>query len=455
MVGDIDRTGSTRRGASHNSIYGVLAVTLLPGHSKPKKLWMTYFIDCYSRMVMGWMVSVRQSSDAVLEALRDAILHDADNDRVYGGTPGVVMYDNGLTFLAEVVQDAASYLDFRTRPVAPYSPHQDGKVERCHQTISRPALSEIAAWHHGPRDKAGRLYDATPISENELITRVARAAHAYNFERPHGAIGGRTPWRAFAEDGAPLRLQPPERLRFALRHHKIQKVSAHGVCKHGRWYRHVELDTRVGDSVVVAWLRKDERSIDVYTLSRELLCTARPHELLDPEDVVAVKRRERERERNAAQDKRPRTTISHALEAYAPADQPDGLKVTTLPTTGTSHQAPGDTDCDEDALLDGLGLRGRVGAVWPGAEGRDAVIEHYLDLQDARVVQTPGSCWRWRIYAASWSAARSPCCGANRGTARRSPAAPYTSACPTSSAAGSSSRRAPTRGSSATRSCTP
>ncbi|MCA1701495.1 MAG: hypothetical protein LC790_22395, partial [Actinobacteria bacterium] len=26
---------------------------LLPGHSKPKKLWMTYFLDCYSRMVMG------------------------------------------------------------------------------------------------------------------------------------------------------------------------------------------------------------------------------------------------------------------------------------------------------------------------------------------------------------------------------------------------------------------
>ena len=111
---------------------------LLPGHMKPKKLWMTYFIDCFSRLIMGWMVSVRQSSDAVLEALRDSILCDPDDGRPHGGMPEVVMCDNGLTFLAEVVQDAASYLDFRTQPVAPYSPNQNGKVERCHQTISRP-----------------------------------------------------------------------------------------------------------------------------------------------------------------------------------------------------------------------------------------------------------------------------------------------------------------------------
>jgi hypothetical protein len=207
---------------------------------------MTYFIDCYSRMVMGWMVAVRQSSDAVLEALRDAILHDPDSEQVYGGTPGVVMYDNGLTFLAEVVQDAASYLDFRTRPVAPYSPHQNGKVERCHQTISQLALSEIADWDHGPRNKAGRLYDDTAISERELIARVGAAVQVYNFERPHSALGGRTPWQAFADDPASLRLYSPERLRFALRHRKIQKVSAHGVYKHGRWYRHVEIDARVG-----------------------------------------------------------------------------------------------------------------------------------------------------------------------------------------------------------------
>ena len=340
---------------------------LLPGHTKFKKLWMTYFIDCFSRMIMGWMVSVRQSSDAVLEALRDSILYDPSQDRPYGGTPDVVMYDNGLTFLAEVVQDAASYLDFRTQPVAPYSPHQNGKVERCHQTISRLALSEIAGWDNGPRNKAGRLYDYTPISERELISRVAKAVHIYNFERPHSAIAGRTPWEAFDGDTRALRLEPPQRLRFALRHRKIQKVAPSGVYKHRRWYSHPDLGTKIGDDVIVAWLRKDERFVDVYGLNGEFVCTADPHESREPEDVVEVRRRQRDRE--TLQDKRLRKSISQMLEAYSPANTPDGLEVTTLPAPD-SPRRPTAADNDEEALLNALGLTGRVGAAWSPQEGR-------------------------------------------------------------------------------------
>ena len=302
---------------------------LLPGHRKTKQLWMTYFIDCYSRMIMGWMVSVRQSSDAVLEALRDAIALDPEHPTPHGGKPLVVMYDNGLEFLAEVVQEAAAYLDFRTHAIAPYSPHQNGKVERCHQIISRLALSEIAAWDHGPRDEAGKLYDYTPISERELIARVGVAVDTYNFRRPHSAIGGRTPWQAFEADDSPLRLESPQRLRFALRHRKIQKVANKGVHKHGDWYRADAIDDRVGDSVIVAWLRKDHRSVDVYELNGEFLCTARPHASLAREEIVHIKRRERER--YTRHKKRLSTAISQALEAYAPTNDPDGMQVVSSP----------------------------------------------------------------------------------------------------------------------------
>jgi putative transposase len=114
---------------------------VLPGRStRPKYLEMTYFIDCYSRMVMGWMISARESSDAVLEALRDAILIDPDAGSPHGGKPVVLMYDNGKTFIADVVQQAAALLGFRTQSVPPYSPHRNGKVERCHQTICALAL---------------------------------------------------------------------------------------------------------------------------------------------------------------------------------------------------------------------------------------------------------------------------------------------------------------------------
>jgi len=91
------------------------------------------------------MVSARESSDAVLEALRDAILIDPEAGAPHGGKPLVLMYDNGKTFIADVVQQASALLGFRTQSVAPYSPHRNGKVERCHQTICALALSEMPA----------------------------------------------------------------------------------------------------------------------------------------------------------------------------------------------------------------------------------------------------------------------------------------------------------------------
>jgi putative transposase len=154
-------------------------------------------------MVMGWMVSVRESSDAVLEALRDAILIDADAGSPQGGLPTVLMYDNGKTFVAEVIQQAAALLGFRTRPVSPYSPHKNGKVERCHQTISALALAEMPAWKNGPRDQRGRLYSDQAVDEQTLIRQIAAAVRHYNFQRPHSAIGGQTPWECFSEGTKP------------------------------------------------------------------------------------------------------------------------------------------------------------------------------------------------------------------------------------------------------------
>ncbi len=133
---------------------------LPPGHRKTKQLWMTYFIDCYSRMIMGWMVSVRQSSDAVLEALRDAIALDPEHGNPHGGKPLVVMYDNGLEFLAEVVPDAAAYLDFRTHAIAP----EQRAAERL---SSRPGA-------HGAQEQPRACYAQGAITEVQLL--VVRAS---------------------------------------------------------------------------------------------------------------------------------------------------------------------------------------------------------------------------------------------------------------------------------------
>ena len=349
---------------------------------------MTYFIDCYSRMVMGWMVSVRQSSDAVLEALRDAILHRPRGGHVRTAARPGLMYDNGLTFLAEVVQEAAALLDFRTQPVAPYSPHRNGKVERCHQTICRSALSEMPAWNHGPRDLRAPVCD-TPISEKELIAEIdarraplqLRAA-AQRDRRPHAVAG-------FAErrDGAAPRRTAP-RLRFALRHRKIQKVSAHGRLQARPLVLGTSSSTPASATAsIVAWLRKDERSVDVYTLERRVP--------VQPPAARDARRARRSWPPSAASaSARPRRTSGcarrspQAQERYAPTNQPDGLNVITLSADRTASRAQATPTATRTRCS--TARDSPDGAVWPWRpEGRAVVIEHYLQLKDARVVNTP------------------------------------------------------------------
>jgi putative transposase len=334
----------------------------MTGFPRPKRLWMTYFIDCYSRMVMGWMISVRESSDAVLEALRDAILIDTDAGSPQGGLPTVLMYDNGKTFVAEVIQQAAALLGFRTRPVSPYSPHKNGKVERCHQTISALALAEMPAWKNGPRDQRGRLYSDQAVDEQMLISQIAAAVHRYNFERPHSAIGGQTPWECFSEDETALRVQHRSRLRFALRHRRLQTVQASGVYKHGGYYSAPELDSRVGDELIVAWLRYDERSVDVYEPDGRFLCEATPVDEMTAPQVLESKRLQRVRQ--AQQTKRMRAALSRSEERYAPTNRPNGLDIVTR---NTADQSPTATDRG-DGLLEQLGLTEGLNEPWRPSE---------------------------------------------------------------------------------------
>lgn len=328
---------------------------VMDGYPRPRRLWMTYYIDCYSRMVMGWMVSVRESSDAVLEALRDAILIDPEAGSPQGGTPVVLMYDNGLTFVADVIQQAAALLGFRTQPVAPYSPHLNGKVERCHQTISSLALSEMPAWKHGPRDERGRLYGERAIDEQTLIGEIARAVRHYNFERSHSALGGQTPWACFSDDETALRVQERSRLRFALRHRRLHTVQTSGVYKHRGYYWHDDLDSRVGDDVIVAWLRYDERTVDVYEPDGRFLCEAARVAEMTPAQVLDTKRAQRMRQ--AAQTRRMRESLSRAEERYAPTNRPDGLDMITRSARDpvAARRRPGEGDLVEQlGLSDGL-----------------------------------------------------------------------------------------------------
>jgi putative transposase len=66
---------------------------------RARKPWVTVFLDCYSRLIMGWAMSPQPSSATVLGALRQGLVVDPDRGP-FGGVPAVVVPDNGLEFAA-------------------------------------------------------------------------------------------------------------------------------------------------------------------------------------------------------------------------------------------------------------------------------------------------------------------------------------------------------------------
>lgn len=112
--------------------------------------------------------------------------------------------------------------------------------------------------------------------------------------------------------------------------------------------------------MIVAWLRKDERSVDVYSTDGEFICEAVPHDALTREQVTEAKARQRWRW--AVQNKRLRDAISRSEERYSPTNTPDGLDVVTI-TANTPDRDPDRADPDSE-LLDALGLSGGLYEPW-------------------------------------------------------------------------------------------
>ena len=86
-----------------------------------------------------------------------------------------IQTDRGGEFFAEQVQNwlARHYIKFR--PIPPRSPHLNGKVERSQLTD----LQEFWTRHDG--------------REPEIALRIEEWQFEYNWRRPHGSLGGKTP----------------------------------------------------------------------------------------------------------------------------------------------------------------------------------------------------------------------------------------------------------------------
>ncbi len=125
-------------------------------------------------------------------------------------------------------------------PLRRRSPWLNGKIERWHQTMTRELIRRLPHWTDGPKREDGTLdvpADVAPLPIEVFIALLLEWVAAYNFEREHTALGGRTPAQAWEEDRTPLRAASEHDLRrYLLERPGTRVIEARGVKFENRWY---------------------------------------------------------------------------------------------------------------------------------------------------------------------------------------------------------------------------
>jgi transposase InsO family protein len=214
------------------------------------------FIDDHSRYCIASVaVPVTRAVD-VATIFTAAIEHH--------GTPASVLTDNGCIYTAKhrggkvVMETLTEALGITYKHSSPYHPQTCGKIERFHQTEKKFLVKQDAA-------------DSLP----ELQAQLDRFVHYYNDQRPHRALGRRTPTEAFT---ARLKAHPAQTTpatHFRVRHDKVDK---HGslTIRYDSKLHHIGMGARHSGQPVVMLIA--DRDIRIITPDGELL----RHLTLDP-----------------------------------------------------------------------------------------------------------------------------------------------------------------------------
>jgi len=214
-------------------------------------------IDDHSRLCLGSVALV------VTTAAEVARIFESAHGRY--GTPAAVLTDNGRVFSASdrgwqvaLESDLAS-LGVQHKRARPYHPQTCGKVERFHQTVKRYLRQQPAA-----------------ASLRQLQVQLDRFVRYYNEQRPHRALGRRTPAEVYA---AKVKATPPAAPTLPT-HYRIRhdRVDAHGklTLRFDSKLHHIGIGARHKRREVVLFIA--DRDVRILTADGQLLRRLR----LDP-----------------------------------------------------------------------------------------------------------------------------------------------------------------------------
>lgn len=263
-----------------------------PRGKEPVRPWITLFADTFSRGVAGLAASLRPTEAEVLAAL-GAALRRNDELGPFHGVPELLRIDRGLEFTANAITEAGVMLGFQVVHTPPYTPHRKGKVERLHRTVVAEFFSQLPYFTGGPRRRDGTLdlpEGVEPLPFKVFVAEVFDFCARYNLERPHNALGGRTPATAWEEDDRPIREASEAALRrFLLKDLGSRIVQTRGVMVNRRWYTAAELEPLIGREVEPRAIPHDHRQVEIFHRG-EWVATAYAQDEASPEERERVLR---------------------------------------------------------------------------------------------------------------------------------------------------------------------
>ena len=358
------RHEAPHRAAAYEADHKELAIEVLaPRAVRPRRPWATVFVDQYSRLIVGWALSLRPTAAEVLAALRMAVA--ADPERGFGGVPTVLRWDGGLEFAAGAIGEAATALGCLAARTDAYSPWQKGKIERLNRTLEQELISTLPRWTNGPRAADGTLLGPRPMTLERFVGVFADWVEHYNRERRHRALGGMTPLARWQSDPTPVTTKPPEQLRWMLLAGEPRRVLKDGIHFAGLVYFADALCGLVGASVEVRAMPHDRRTIEIYR-DGGWLATARPQATLTGADRERALEHRRAQAQAAAREARRRER--RARVRLAPITGRGPLEETTVVSAG-GPEPRARQSAEPTAELRLLGLRdvNRPRATPPGS----------------------------------------------------------------------------------------
>ena len=175
-------------------------------NKKLQQVYLVAFLDDATRMILHAEFYPNLTQAIVEDCFRKSILKH--------GIPEAVYFDNGKQYKTKWMGRTCAKLGVRLMFAKPYSPEGTGKIERFNQNIDR-FLDEYKV-------------DKTPKTLEQMNERFWVWLEECYQNKPHSALGSKTPVEAYNLDPKPLKYLPVDVVANAFLHSEKRRVDKSG-----------------------------------------------------------------------------------------------------------------------------------------------------------------------------------------------------------------------------------